>query len=131
MKKNIVRITENQLRQIVNESVTRILREGLGEEELGVEESHVIPMDFVMRNHNSINLGDHKLIYDMIGRRDGNSEHTTLYRQKVTVVTSDGRKEAQIYTQRGDEYCSYKMHDVYVNVCKRMGIQPAELGWYD
>ena len=54
MKKNIVRLTENQLKQIVNESVTRILREGFGEEELGVEESHVIPMDFVMRNHNSI-----------------------------------------------------------------------------
>lgn len=127
MKKNIVRITENQLRQIVNESVTRILREGFGEEGLGFEESHVIPMDFVERNHNSVNLGDHKLIYDMIGRRDGNSEHTTLYRQKVTIVTMDGRKEAQIYTQRGDEYCKYKMYEVYEYLCKKLGIQPAEL----
>jgi hypothetical protein len=70
-------------------------------------------------------LGDHKLEYTMIGWRQGQSEHTTTYRQKVVVTTSDGRSANRIYTQRGDESCIWKMHDAYESVCRELGIRPA------
>lgn len=86
-----------------------------------------IPMNFCDYNYNRINLTDHTLIYSFIGWREGRTEHTTKYRQKVTVITADGRKESRFYTQRGDEFCRYRMHDEYEYLCKKLNITPCGL----
>ena len=86
-----------------------------------------IPEDFTWSDHNSIQLVDHKLEYTTIGWRQGQSEHTTTYRQKVVVTTSDGRSASRIYTQRGDESCKWDMYENYENACKELGIKPANM----
>ena len=70
---------------------------------------------------------DHTLIYKLVGYREGRSEHTTTYTQKVTVVTSDGRKLEKMYTQRGDEPCKWKMYEIYESLCKQLGVKPASM----
>jgi hypothetical protein len=96
---------------------------------MAVEEegNTIIPSDFTECNNNQINLFDHKLIYTYIGYQQGRSEHTTTYRQKVTIITSDGRKAEQMYTQRGDESCKWMMYEVYEKLCKQLGVTPAEM----
>ena len=89
------------------------------------EGNTTIPSDFTECNSNQINLIDHRLIYTTIGNRQGQSEHTTTYRQKVTVITSDGRRAEQMYTQRGDESCKWTMYYVYEGLCNQLGIEPA------
>jgi hypothetical protein len=86
-----------------------------------------IPEDFTWSDHNSIQLVDHKLEYTTIGWRQGQSEHTTTYRQKVVVTTSDGRSANRIYTQRGDESCKWAMYENYESICKELGIKPANM----
>lgn len=86
-----------------------------------------IPEDFTWSNYNSIQLVDHKLEYSMIGWRQGQSEHTTVYKQKVVVTTQDGRSAKRIYTQRGDESCKWVMYENYESICRELGIKPVNM----
>ena len=106
----------------------RLYKASDGRLELAEQEGNAsIPSDFTWCNRNQIDLIDHILRYEVIGWREGRSEHTTTYRQKVTVILKDGTNTAKskIYTQRGDESCKWVMYEAYERLCSELGIKPA------
>jgi hypothetical protein len=106
----------------------RLYKANDGGLELAEQEGNAsIPSDFTWCNRNQIDLIDHILRYEVIGWREGRTEHTTTYRQKVTVILKDGANTAKskIYTQRGDESCKWVMYEAYERLCSELGIKPA------
>lgn len=108
----------------------RLYRANDGKLELVEQEgSAKIPSDFTFCNRNQVDLMNHILRYELIGWREGRSEHTTTYNQKVTVILKDGNNtsRSRIYVQRGDESCTWTMYSVYEALCRELGIKPASV----
>ena len=114
MKKNIVRLSENRLRQIISESVNEVLNE-IGDTEKGCYALSAVQGRAMKRSHNAKKNGDEKEYWkqrgvfddadDAIvkGKREGRKKNNSWsYDSDMARAEADG---FQYGCRKGDEEC--------------------------